>query len=321
MGEFLAKKQKRKAKKQRQRERNYRLLAHARHIAKQHHNLTNHETANLASSLSTDRLTSDTKTPSGRHLPLQMQLEPKPTTHSDRPMPTPTAPRKTSNVNQLIPRQCSLLAQKVSPNTIHHGTGTSHPQLPKPHLSRRKKVLHPLHLLRSCPNTCHSTTTQERHREQIAQRTHLDFPPQFLELICPTHAPKTHILQAHVRRTQPTNHNPTNTEKRHTRRDRTTQHAHTPPQCDPHLRNGGEKKKTTHPAKAKGQISTKRKETKNQKCQSSKRSPEHTLLQCKNQNANLTKNPKPNLTRNRSATQLHRTKTHDANQILANIIW
>jgi hypothetical protein len=52
---------------------------------------------------------------------------------------------------------------------------------------------------------------------------------------------------------------------------------------------------------------------KNQKCQSSKRSPEHTLLQCKNQNDNMTQTPKQNLTRNHSATQLHRTKTNDAN--------
>jgi hypothetical protein len=137
-----ARKQKRKSKKQRQRERNYLLLAHARQIAKRHHNLTNHETANLTTNLSAYSLTSDTKIPSDRHLPLQMQLEPKPTTQRHRPMPTPTAPRQTSNVNQLIPGQCALLAQKVPPHTVNHTTRT--PTLSSPnhtsHVARRSSI-------------------------------------------------------------------------------------------------------------------------------------------------------------------------------------
>ncbi len=42
------KQQRRKEKKQRKRERDYRLLAHARSILKQHYNLDNTETANLS---------------------------------------------------------------------------------------------------------------------------------------------------------------------------------------------------------------------------------------------------------------------------------
>ncbi len=223
-----AKKQKRKVKKQRQRERQYRLVAHARQIANRHYKLTNHETANLVTTLSTDNLTSNTTTPFDRHLSLQMQLESKPTTQQHRPMPTPTAPRQTCNVNQPVPGQRPFLPQKVPPHTINDTTRTSHSQLPKPHLSRRKKVLHPLHFLRRRPNTRHRTIAQERrHREQHAQKTPLGFPPQFFELLCPTHTPETHILQAHVRCTQPTNQNPPNKEKRHTHRNRTPKHTHT----------------------------------------------------------------------------------------------
>jgi hypothetical protein len=307
-----ARKQKRKAKKQRRHERNYRLLVHARQIASRHHTLTNHETANLTTILSTSELTSSAETPRLRQSQLHSHLVLEAPIKKHHSMFPATPPRQSRHVQQTVKREHAFLATTNAPLPLDDRFWRSKRQLTQTHPRGQQNVIHTLDIIGRRPRICHRPTAQERHQKQNTHKTHQDFPPQFLELICPTHKPKTHILQAHVRHTQPTNPNPTTTKKRHTHRDRTPKHAHTPPRCDPNLRNGGEKKMPTHTTKTQGQISTKRKETKNQKCQSSKRSPEHTLLKCKNHNANMTKPPKPNLTQNRSATQLYRTKTTTA---------
>jgi hypothetical protein len=168
--------------------------------------------------------------------------------------------------------RAKFLATKDAPLPLDDRFWRSKRQLTQTHSRGQQNVLHALDLIRHRPSICHGSTMQERHRQTNAHLTHLDFPPEVPKLICPTHTHETHPLQAHVRCTQPTNHNPTNTKPQPNEHSPTTtpKHAHTPPKCGPHQRDGGENRNTEHTARSQGKISTKRKETKNQKCPSSK---------------------------------------------------
>ncbi len=134
------KKQKRKAKKQRQRERNYRLIAHARQITKRHHNLTNHETANLTTTLSAYKLTSHTETPRLRHRPLHGQrvLETRPKGH--HPMLPATPPRQSRHEQQMLHREQPFLALQDAPLPIDDRFWRSRRQLTQTHSRAANKI-------------------------------------------------------------------------------------------------------------------------------------------------------------------------------------
>jgi hypothetical protein len=138
-------------------------------------------------------------------------------------------------------------------------------QLPhEPRLRSVKNVVHQMDVVLRRRHFRHGAPVQER---QVNADTHV-IPPEFLDLIYPTHQPCTHQNHAHARSKLPTNHGPQNSNKKHPLHNKT----HASQQCTPHHKTGGDKRMTKHIARRKETILPKRKQNKFEKHQTLKKS-------------------------------------------------
>jgi hypothetical protein len=120
------------------------------------------------------------------------------------------------------------------------------------------------------------------------------------------------LPQPPVRLNASTNQAPSTTKKTPTPRYSPTHHPHTPSRCDPHNRTVAENRTTKHTARRETKFLKKQKQAQIQEKLQTKHQPDHTNMHYNSKNDKKTKSPKPKMTQNRSATQLHRTKTTTA---------